>query len=86
MPLHSHGGIDTSLVRWAPNTRFNPHVHPGGEEIFVLEGVFRDEHGAYPAGSWLRSPPMSRHTPFTEAEGALIYVKVGHIGAAFLTS
>lgn len=85
MPLHSHDGIDTSLVRWAPNTRFNPHVHPGGEEIFVLEGVFRDELGAYPAGSWLRSPPMSRHTPFTEAEGALIYVKVGHIGAAFLT-
>ncbi len=85
MPLHSHGGIDTSLVRWAPNTRYSPHVHPGGEEIFVLEGVFRDELGAYPAGSWLRSPPMSRHTPFTEAEGALIYVKVGHIGAPFLT-
>ena len=85
MPLHGHDGIDTALVRWAPNTRFNPHVRPGGEEIFVLEGVFRDELGAYPAGSWLRSPPMSRHTPFTEAEGALIYVKVGHIGAAFLT-
>lgn len=86
MPLHAHGGIDTALVRWAPDTRFNPHVHPGGEEIFVLEGVFRDELGAYPAGSWLRSPPMSRHTPYTEAEGALIYVKVGHVGAAFLTS
>ena len=86
MPLHSHDGIDTSLVRWAPNTRFNPHVHPGGEEIFVLEGVFRDEFGVYPAGSWLRSPPGSRHNPFTEAEGALIYVKVGHVGAAFLTS
>jgi anti-sigma factor ChrR (cupin superfamily) len=85
MPLHGHEGIDTALVRWAPDTRFNPHVHPGGEEIFVLEGVFRDERGAYPAGSWLRSPPMSRHTPYTEAEGALIYVKVGHVGAAFLT-
>jgi anti-sigma factor ChrR (cupin superfamily) len=86
MPLHAHGAIDTALVRWAPNTRFDPHVHPGGEEIFVLEGVFRDECGAYPAGSWLRSPPGSRHTPYTEAEGALIYVKVGHVGAAFLTS
>jgi len=85
MPLHAYEGIDTALVRWAPNTRFNPHVHPGGEEIFVLEGVFRDELGAYPAGSWLRSPPMSRHTPYTEAEGALIYVKTGHVGAAFLT-
>jgi anti-sigma factor ChrR (cupin superfamily) len=84
MPLHAHDGIDTALVRWAPDTRFNSHVHPGGEEIFVLEGVFRDEAGAYPAGSWLRSPPYSRHTPFTESEGALIYVKTGHVGAAFL--
>ncbi len=82
MPLHSHEGIDTALVRWAPETRFNRHSHPGGEEILVLEGVFRDENGRYPAGTWLRSPPMSQHTPFTGPEGALIYVKVGHLGAA----
>jgi anti-sigma factor ChrR (cupin superfamily) len=85
VPLHAYGGIETSLVRWAPHTRFHPHVHPGGEEIFVLEGVFRDELGEYPARSWLRNPPWSKHEPYTEAEGALIYVKVGHIGAAFLT-
>lgn len=84
LPLHEHDGISTALVRWAPNTQFNPHVHPGGEEIFVLEGLFRDEHGEYPAGSWLRSPRWSKHTPFTESEGALIYVKVGHIGADFM--
>jgi len=80
MPLHSHDGVDTALVRWAPNTRFNAHAHPGGEEILVLEGVFRDESGAYPAGTWLRSPRWSRHAPFTGPEGALIYVKVGHLG------
>lgn len=85
MPLHSCDGIDTSLVRWAPHTRFHPHVHPGGEEIFVLDGVFRDELGDYPAHSWLRNPPWSKHDPYTGAEGALIYVKVGHIGATFLT-
>lgn len=85
MPLHTHDGIATSLVRWAPHTRFDPHVHPGGEEIFVLDGVFRDELGDYPAHSWLRNPPWSKHQPYTEAEGALIYVKVGHIGAPFLT-
>lgn len=84
MPLHGHGGIDTALVRWAPDTRFNAHRHPGGEEIFVLEGVFRDELGVYPAGSWLRNPPWSGHTPYTEAEGAVIYVKTGHVGATFL--
>jgi anti-sigma factor ChrR (cupin superfamily) len=82
MPLHSHDGIDTALVRWAPNTVFNEHSHPGGEEILVLEGVFRDEAGDYPAGTWLRNPSWSRHAPFTGPEGATIYVKVGHLGDA----
>jgi anti-sigma factor ChrR (cupin superfamily) len=79
MPLHEHDGISTALVRWAPNTVFNPHVHPGGEEIYVLDGVFHDEFGVYPKGSWIRSPRYSKHAPFTKEEGALIYVKVGHL-------
>jgi anti-sigma factor ChrR (cupin superfamily) len=79
MPLHEHDGISTALVRWAPNTAFNPHVHPGGEEIYVLDGVFHDEFGVYPKGSWIRSPRYSKHAPFTKEEGALIYVKVGHL-------
>ena len=52
----------------------------GGEEILVLEGTFYDEHGTYPKGSWIRSPHMSKHTPFTKDEGATIYVKTGHLG------
>ena len=84
MPLHEWGGVSTALVRWAPQTVFKPHRHPGGEEILVLEGVFRDAAGSYPQGSWLRSPRGSEHAPFTGAEGALIYVKVGHLGAAFM--
>jgi anti-sigma factor ChrR (cupin superfamily) len=50
----------------------------------VLDGIFCDEHGQYPAGTWLRSPRWSRHTPFTGAEGATIYVKVGHLDAPML--
>ena len=79
MPLHSYEGEQISLVKWAPHTQFNPHQHWGGEEILVLEGTFHDEHGSYPKGSWIRSPHMSKHTPFTLADGALIYVKVGHL-------
>lgn len=79
LPLHEHNGIATSLVRWAPHTRFGVHSHPGGEEVYVLEGVLHDEYGVYPAGTWLRSPRGSRHEPFTTVEGALIYVKVGHL-------
>ena len=85
MPLHEHDGVSTALVRWAARTRFNMHAHPGGEEILVLEGIFSDEHGHYHAGTWLRNPRGSRHTPYTGSEGALIYVKVGAIGADFLT-
>lgn len=84
LPLHEHDGVSTALVRWAPDTQFNRHIHVGGEEILVLEGLFCDESGQYPAGSWLRSPRYSQHTPFTKAEGALIYVKVGHLGAGLL--
>ena len=78
--LHEFGGEHVALVRWAPDTLFNPHKHWGGEEVFVIEGVFYDEHGEYPTGSWIRSPHLSEHTPFTKSEGALIYVKVGHLG------
>ena len=81
MPLHQGTTGSTALVRWAPDTVFHSHRHPGGEEILVLEGVFRDEFGAYPKGTWIRSPHMSRHTPFTAKEGATILVKVGHLGA-----
>ena len=84
LPLHEFDGVSTALVRFAPHTRFHPHIHPGGEEILVLEGVFCDELGAYPAMSWLRNPRYSQHQPFTGEEGALIYVKVGHLGAALL--
>ena len=77
MPLMRQGSGST-LVRWAPQTYFNPHQHYGGEEIFVVEGVFEDEHGRYPAGSWIRSPHMSLHQPFSK-EGCIIFVKTGHL-------
>ena len=83
-PLHSYNGVDTALVRWAPQTLFHPHVHPGGEEILVLEGRFCDEHGSYPMGAWLQSGRYSQHQPYTEEEGALILVTVGHMGAETL--
>jgi len=59
-PLHEFDGVSTALVRWAPDTCFSAHTHPGGEEILVLQGLFHDELGAYPEGTWLRSPRWSR--------------------------
>lgn len=65
----------TSVVRYAPGSHFSAHTHGGGEEFLVLEGVFQDEHGNYPAGSYVRNPPRSSHTPGSEA-GCIILVKL----------
>lgn len=79
MPLYQHQHESIALVKWAANTQFNSHVHPGGEEIIVLEGTFYDEFGCYPTGTWMRNKPYSSHTPYTQSDGALIYVKTGHL-------
>ena len=78
MPLDSFQTRHTALVKWAPGTQFTMHRHMGGEEIFVLQGVFSDENGDYPAGTWIRSPHGSVHTPFSR-EGCTILVRTGHL-------
>ncbi|HKE95561.1 MAG TPA: cupin domain-containing protein, partial [Povalibacter sp.] len=65
----------TSIVRYAPGSHFSAHTHGGGEEFLVIEGVFQDEHGDYPVGSYIRNPPTSSHTPGSES-GCVIFVKL----------
>ncbi|TEW56213.1 cupin [Psychromonas sp. RZ22] len=65
----------TSIVEYAADSYFSEHKHPNGEEIFVLEGVFSDQDGDYPAGTYIRNPPNSRHKPFSKL-GCLIFVKL----------
>ena len=76
--LHTHHTESSALVLWPANEVFQPHTHWGGEEIIVIKGCFIDEYGEYPAGSWIRSPHMSRHFPHV-LEETLILVKVGHL-------
>ena len=49
-------GHATSIVRYDPGASFTAHNHPKGEEILVLEGVFSDETGDYPSGTYFRNP------------------------------
>ncbi len=65
----------TSIVRYAPGSTFSAHTHTGGEEFIVLDGVFQDEHGDYPTGTYVRNPPTTSHTPGA-AEGCTIFVKL----------
>jgi len=78
LPLHTFKNESTALVLWPENEVFQPHTHWGGEEIVVIKGQFIDEYGRYPAGSWIRSPHLSKHFPSVEVE-TLILVKVGHL-------
>jgi anti-sigma factor ChrR (cupin superfamily) len=77
-PLDRIGGEvarATTIVRFDPGSAFSPHTHDGGEEFIVLDGVFQDEQGDFPVGSYVRNPPTSRHTPAT-APGCVIFVKL----------
>lgn len=77
--VHLVGGAESgqvsSLVRYEPGATFPEHDHPEGEEILVLDGVFSDEHGDWPAGSYLLNPEGFRHAPFSKP-GCLIFVKL----------
>jgi len=68
-------GQVTSIVRYEPDSRFPVHDHPEGEEILVLDGVFSDEHGDWPAGTYLLNPEGFRHAPFS-GPGCLLFVKL----------
>jgi hypothetical protein len=64
--------IDTRHMAWEPS----PSGTVWRKPLYRQEGEFCDEHGRYPEGTWMRSPHMSQHTPFSET-GCLIYVRVG---------
>jgi len=69
-------GIATSLVEYQKNSYFTEHTHTYGEEFYVLDGVFSDEHGDYVAGTYVRNPPGTSHSPAVNL-GCTIFVKLG---------
>lgn len=79
LPLHEFGSEVVKLVRFEANAACPLHVHEGGEEIFVIDGSISDDDGEYPAGSWIRLPDGSAHEVSSGPDGALLYVKSGHL-------
>lgn len=65
----------TTIVRYAPGSEFSAHTHTGGEEFIVLDGIFQDEHGDFPKGTYVRNPPTTSHAPKSE-QGCTIFVKL----------
>ncbi len=81
IPLEREGaesGRLTSIVEYIAGAAFQSHSHPRGEEIFVLEGMFSDENGDYPAGTYIRNPPGTSHAPFSK-KGCKIFVKLNQM-------
>lgn len=76
----AEAGRATSIVKYVPDSKFAAHSHAGGEEFIVLKGVFQDEHGDYPVGSYVRNPPGTSHTPGSD-EGCVIFVKLWQFDA-----
>jgi anti-sigma factor ChrR (cupin superfamily) len=83
MPLHEFAGEHVALEKWPAGEHAQPRRRVGGEEIFVLSGELKDEHGAYPRGTWVRSPHMSEHCPYVDQE-TVIWVKTGHLSVVAL--
>jgi anti-sigma factor ChrR (cupin superfamily) len=83
--FHLVGGAEsgqvTSIVRYDRDSSFPVHDHPDGEEILVLEGTFSDEHGDWPAGTYLLNPQGFRHAPFSR-QGCLLFVKLRQYAGA----
>ena len=71
----AESGRVTSVVRYLPGAVFPAHGHPGGEEILVLDGIFSDEHGDWPAGTYLLNPEGFHHSPFSHG-GCTLLVKL----------
>jgi anti-sigma factor ChrR (cupin superfamily) len=78
LPLHRHATEVVTLMRLAPGAHLDVRVGDGGEEFFVLEGTLSDDAGAYPAGTWVRNPRMSRHAR-SSGPGCLVWHKAGHL-------
>jgi anti-sigma factor ChrR (cupin superfamily) len=71
----AESGQVTSVVRYDAGSHFPAHEHPDGEEILVLEGVFTDDRGDWPAGTYLLNPEGYRHAPSSRA-GCVLFVKL----------
>jgi anti-sigma factor ChrR (cupin superfamily) len=80
LELHKHGLEVVRLLRLAAGAVVPRHGHVAGEEILVLDGTLEDDFGVYPAGTWNRHPPGSRHRAWSK-EGCTIWAKTGHLAA-----
>lgn len=65
-------GESTLLVRFEPNSTYPMHNHPGGEEIFALEGEIRVGGHTLRPGDFLHTPPEGKHAVSSKVGGLVL--------------
>lgn len=62
------------IYRMAPGSRSTPHLHPGAEEFFVIEGELTDNDGTvYRQGDVVWLAPGTEHNSYSE-KGCIVAV------------
>jgi anti-sigma factor ChrR (cupin superfamily) len=67
------GGAAAALLRYQPGACVPHHEHLGHEHILVLDGAQSDEHGHYPAGTFVVNRPATAHH-VASAEGCVVLI------------
>ena len=78
LPLFARDPEEVMTLRFAPGAQLANQSYPGGAEFLVLDGELIDEAGRYPKGAWLRLPPGSGQTAWSDS-GCRLYRKTGHL-------
>ena len=79
-------GDATVLIRIRPGCAYPAHRHDGVEEVFVLQGGYRDARGEHRAGTYVLNPAGSAHRPVAlEGPDDCVLFAVAHSGITLVT-
>ena len=78
LSLHQDNRETVALERWAPGTTRNVEA-AGGLEMFIVEGMAREAGDTLERWDWLRLPVGSRMDATAGQDGALVWIKTGHL-------
>ncbi len=79
-------GDATVLIRMEPGCAYPAHRHRGVEEVFVLQGGYRDSRGEHRAGDYVLNDADSAHHPtaLTDTGEDCVMLAVAHGGIEIL--
>jgi quercetin dioxygenase-like cupin family protein len=67
--------LPRSGLKFEPGATYPAHNHPGGEEVFVIEGDVKLDKDRLSSGDYLYTPPQGKHAIWSE-RGCILLVNV----------